>query len=115
MSVDENRPTHPGLAAVYDVLNDLCVAELPEVLDEKVRGALDIMTGFCNTPVGLPHLMQSAHQVVAAVEKQTENAILRIGDGRTDREATHHAVQTLKAALAGQSPPPARRARPPRG
>jgi len=115
MREDGHRPTHPGLAVVYDVLNELCEAELPEVLDEKVRGALDIMAGWCSKPVGLPHLIQAAQRVVEAQDHESMEAILRIGDGAVNRRATQYAVQVLKAALAGQPPPPAPRVRSPRG
>lgn len=114
MSDDGHRPTHPGLALVYDVLDELGTAELPETLDERVRSALDIMAGWCNRPLGLPHLMQAAQRVIEAQEHETMEAILRIGDGAVNRRATQYAVRVLKAALAGQ-PPPAPRARSPRG
>lgn len=98
---------HPGVNRVREILEGLMGSDLSEDHQERVQEALDVMTGFCHTTLSVAALVayhsrleRLARNVVTRAETETAEAIMRIGDGRVNKQATHQAVQDLRAALA---------------
>lgn len=110
MPTDEDKFEHPGLQFVYKTLLDLtevaAEAGLPDRFDEPIHEVLDVLDGWCSGEYSVPALVERyarlgrlAKEAVDRTRKEHEEAILRIGDGRINKEASYAALLALYAAV----------------